>query len=308
MKYSNIFWGVILITLGALFAMRNLDIFYFSWRSVFHLWPLLFIFWGIAVLPIKGVVKLLLTVITVVLGIVLLVNSPSYYRGWFNWKPDTYYYDRGESTEDRPWEEQEFSENYDPEVHYASLNLDAAAGAFHLSGITSHLFEFRTEGNTGPYSVITKDTDDDRVVIDFTHKRFRGREDLKHNVWLKLNDNPVWQINLDVGAARFDLDISPLKIEKVNINGGASDIDLKIGSRHDKVFVNIDAGASDINIMVPEGSGCEVRTQTILSGKELDGFEKIEKGLYRTPGFPGSGNQVFIDIEAAVSGVSVDLY
>jgi hypothetical protein len=314
MKYSNIFWGVILITLGVLFAMRNLDIFFFSWRSIFRLWPLIFIFWGIAVLPVKAFAKLLLTVITVVLGLILLVNSPSYQGGWFGWAPDIYRYDsdhdhdRDSDDEDHPWDSQEFSELYNSDVRFATLNLDAAAGDFRLNGVTTQLFEFETEGNTGPYSVTTKDVGDEGVHIDFTHKRFRGHGNLENSVWMRLNDNPVWQINIDVGAARFDLDLSPLKVEKVDIDGGASAIDLRLGTAYHKILVNIDAGASDINIKVPEESACEVRTQTILSGKEFDGFNKIEKGLYQTPNFSSSSNQIMIDIDAAVSGVTVERY
>lgn len=308
MKYSNIFWGVILITLGVLFAMRNLDIFFFSWHSIFRLWPLIFIFWGIAILPVKSMVKLLLTVITVVIGILILTNSPDYSTGWFNWKPDVYYYDDDRASEDELWENQEFSEAFDPDVGHATLNLDAAAGEFNLKGVTSSLFEFETEGNTGPYSVTTRNVEGEKVIIDFSHKRFRGGKDLNNRVRMQLNDNPVWDFNIDVGAARFDLDLTPFKVALVDIDGGASSVDLKLGDRYDKTHVNIDAGASDINIKVPEGVGCEVRTQTILSGKELDGFNKIAKGHYQTPGFSGSSKQIIIDIDAAVSGVSVEIY
>jgi hypothetical protein len=308
MKYSNILWGVILITLGVLFAMRNLDIFFFSWRSVLRLWPLVFVFWGIGMLPVKSMVKLVLTVVAVTIGIVLLVNSPYNNNSWFKWEPDAFYDGRDRNEDEYPWENQEFSETYKPEMAYASLNLDAAAGEFNLKGITSQLFEFETEGNTGPYSVVTKDVSDDRVLIEFNHKQFRGHDDLQHKVWLRLNQNPVWQITIDVGAARFDLDLSPFKTEKIEINGGASSIDLKLGSLYSKTLVNINAGASDINILVPEEVACEVRTQTILSGKELDGFDKIDRGLYQTPGFSSSANQIIIDIDAAVSGVSVERY
>ncbi len=313
MKYSNIFWGVILITLGLLFAMRNLDIFFFSWRSVFSLWPLIFIFWGIAVLPVKSGLKLLLTVLTVAMGIILMVNSPKYGDGWFFRGPDFHYQDRDydhddEDIDEYTWEKQDFSEEFASDIRYATLNLDAAAGDFRLSGTTSRLFEFESEGNTGPYSVVTKDVDDETVVIDFSHKKFRTTGDLKNTVSMRLNDQPLWNINIDVGAAHFDLDLSPLKVEKVDIDGGASAVELKLGDRHEKTLVNIDAGASDIHIRVPENVACEVRTQTILSGKELDGFNKIDRGLYQSPNFSESANQILIEIDAAVSGVTVERY
>lgn len=308
MKYGNIFWGVVLITLGVLIAMRNLDIFYFSWRSVFRLWPLIFVFWGIAILPVKSMVKLLLTVITVVIGIVILASNPGNFNDWFHWEPYTFRYEQDDDTEEYAWEKQEFSEVYKAEIAFATLNLDAAAGDFNLKGVTSQLFEFETEGNSGPYSVTTRDMEGDKVIIDFEHKRFKGRGNLEHKVWMRLNDQPIWQINIDVGAARFDLDLSPYKVEKVDIDGGASALELKLGNTYEKTLVNIDAGASDIHIKVPEDASCEVRTQTILSGKELAGFNKISKGFYQTPGYSTASNHIIIDIDAAVSGVSVERY
>lgn len=308
MKYGNIFWGVVLITLGVLFAMRNLDIFFFSWRSAFRLWPLIFVFWGIAILPVKSMVKLLLTVITVVIGIVILASNPGNSHDWFRWEPYTYQHEREDDGDHSDWNKQAFSEAYDSDVKYATLNLDAAAGDFHLEGITSMLFEFETEGNTGPYSVVTENIDDDKIVIDFDHRRFSGRNNLEHKVWMKLNDNPVWDINIDVGAAQFDLDLAPFKVAKIDIDGGASALDLKLGKKYEKVIVNVDAGASDIHIRVPEEMACEVTTQTILSGKELNGFEKIKKGVYKTPGYSTTSAHVVIDIDAAVSGVSVVRY
>lgn len=308
MKYGNIFWGVILITLGTLFAMRNFDIFFFSWRSVFRLWPLIFVFWGIALLPVKAMVKLLLTVATVVVGIIILASNPVQHGGWFNPWNDDFSYEREYEEEDYPWKKQEFNEPYDPDIQFATLNLDAAAGSFNIEGLTSRLFEFETEGNTGPYSVLTKDVDENGVIIDFDHKRFKGRSNLEHSVRMRLNDNPVWKFNLDVGAASFDLDLTPFKVENVDIDGGASSIDLTLGEKYNKTYVNIDAGASDITIKVPRDMACEVRTTTILSGRELDGFNKIRKGLYQTANFSEASGQVLIEIDAAVSGITVERY
>lgn len=313
MKYGNIFWGVILITLGALFAMRNFDIFFFSWRSVFRLWPLIFVFWGIAILPVKSMIKLFLTVATVFIGILILANNPGPSYSWFNW-PDDYSYeydndrDYNDEESEYQWEKQDFSEDYDDEVEYATLNLDAAAGEFNLKGVTSQLFEFETEGNSGPYSVVTKNIGDNKVAIDFNHRRFKGRSNLNHQVWMRLNNQPVWKMNVDVGAASFDMDLSPFKVEKIDIDGGASAIDLKIGDKYEKTYIIIDAGATDINIKVPEHMACEIRTSTILSGRDFDGFNKISKGLYQTPNFNSDSGQVLIDIDAAVSGVTVKRY
>ncbi len=315
MKYGNIFWGVILITLGVLFAMRNLDIFFFSWGSILRLWPLVFVFWGIAILPVKSMVKLLLTVVTVAVAVLILASNPGDRHYWDFWLHDRYNYEKEyDRDEDRDRHEDYSSykkhiyEDYTRNIEYATLNIDAAAGDFDLSGITSRLFEFETEGNAGPYNVVTSDVEDDKVIIEFTQKRFRGKKNLKNTVELKLNDNPVWKFNIDVGAANFEMDLSPFKVKDIDIDQGASAIELKLGEKYPKTHVNIDAGVSGIEIKVPKESACEVRTQTILSGKDFDGFVKLRKGLFQTPNFSDSANQIIIEIDAAVSGITVDRY
>lgn len=81
MDYKKVFWGVIFILIGLLFVLKNLDILNFSWYQFLNLWPLLLVLWGIALLPIKGFVKLILSLAMVVLGIYLVNRYDS--GSWF---------------------------------------------------------------------------------------------------------------------------------------------------------------------------------------------------------------------------------
>ena len=308
MKSGNIFWGLLLIVLGGLIFLRNFDIFFFSWSSILRLWPLIFIFWGIAVLPVKSGIKVLLSVITIAIGFSILATNPQGGYFWHRWDNDVRIDWDDEQEEEHPWSEQQFSETMDSSTEFAVLNMDAAAGEFVLSGVTSELFEFYTEGNVGPYEATTRKAGEDRVVIDFDHKKFRGRHNLHNTVEMRLNRNPLWTMNIDIGAADLEMDLTAYRVEKVDIDGGASAIKLKIGDKHPKTKVNIDAGAAGIKIKVPRESACEVHTSTVLSGRDLDGFNKIDRGLYQTPNFSDSANQVMITIDAAVSGVKVERY
>ncbi|MCB2219705.1 MAG: hypothetical protein KQI35_04855 [Bacteroidetes bacterium] len=309
MKSGNIFWGLLLIVLGALIFMRNFDIFFFSWGSILRLWPLLFVFWGISVLPVKSGVKILLSVATIALGLILLATNP---HGGFFWNNNWNRHIRIDRDDDRDkdyeWDEQQFKEAFNESTEMATLNLTAAAGSYSFNGTTDELFEFRTEGNVGPYTATVDDVGENEVVIHFSRKHIRGRDNLRNSVWMYLNETPLWTMNIDVGAAELEMDLTPFRIERIDMDGGASDIVMKIGDRHDLIQINIDAGAAGINIKVPEASACEVKTHTVLSGRNLEGFNKISNGIYQTPNFSDSANQVIIDIEAAVSGVTVERY
>jgi hypothetical protein len=305
MKSENLFWGVILITLGVLIGLRNFDIFYFTWGSLFRLWPLLLVFVGISLLPVKSGLKVVLTFIAIAVGILILASNPRSGSLWWNWTDKVKI---EKEPEEQRWIEQELQEDFQEGTTNAVLRLDAAAGYFVLDGVTSRLYAFETEGNTGNFEATTRQPNDYTTIIRLNQKDFRARGNLKSTVMMKLNDIPVWDFNVNAGAAKIEMDLTPFIVEKVNIDGGASAIELKIGERSNRTQIKIQAGASGISIKVPETSACEIDTKTVLSSKNMLGFNQIESGLYQTPNFSDSANQIHIQIDAAVSGVKIERY
>jgi len=99
-----------------------------------------------------------------------------------------------------------------------------------------------------------------------------------------------------------------LKINELDIDGGASSINLSLGELHSQSRVKINSGASSITIRVPESFACEVNTSTVLSSKDLPGFNKIGGGSYVTPDFSEKENNIIIDVEAAVSSLIILRY
>lgn len=307
MKKGDIFWGALLLILGSLLLLRNFDLFNFSIRSLLRLWPLIFVFWGIAVLPVKQGIKFILFGLTILLGVLILAFTPQREFGWFSWHDwhdDIDYEYKSNDRDDEESSGQDYSDMYDSAITFARLDLNAAAGKFYIKNPTSKLFEFDNEGNSDPY-IITTSLEDSTAIIHVKHKNHIRNKDLDNSAWLSLNPGPVWDLDIDVGAADLEIDVSEFKVERVDIDGGASKIALKLGSKTKYTKVNIDAGASGINIEVPFESACEIKTNTVLSSRNIDGFNKISGGLYQTPNFSDAANQILIEIDAAVSGVEV---
>jgi hypothetical protein len=306
MKTKNVIWGLVLVMIGVLFILKNMDIIYFNWYSIWRLWPVILVLIGVAILPVKSGIKIALTLVTLAVAAIILIVSPSFHQrnsGWsFNW-------DDARKDIDEPGEmDQRIAEAYDTSITSAELKFDAAAGNFRINQSTEELFEFNREGNVGRYNYAIKDLEDRREIsIELEEGRFRN-VDLKNNVSMKLNPNPLWDLRIDVGAASLDLDLSSFKINKLDINGGASSITIKLGSLQDQSRIKIDSGASSINIQVPESFACEVRTSTVLSSKDLNGFNRLGDGTYVTENFSGSSKNIIIEIDAAVSSLQVDRY
>lgn len=71
MKSRNLFLGIIILFVGVISLLVALDVIDFSWTVAWRLWPMLFIFIGVAILPVKEWLKAILLLATLVVGVLL---------------------------------------------------------------------------------------------------------------------------------------------------------------------------------------------------------------------------------------------
>jgi hypothetical protein len=125
---------------------------------------------------------------------------------------------------------------------------------------------------------------------------------------VKLNSLIEWDMDISLGAAEFDADLSAQKVKSIDIDAGAADIEITLGDRSDTTYIDISAGATDIMIRIPQNSGCFVSTETVLVDKDLPGFNNKEKNDYYTDNYYTSNKKVIIKIEGGVSHFEVERY
>lgn len=300
MRYKNLFWGVILIMLGVLYLLKKFDVIWFNWRDIVSLWPALLVLWGISLLPMKALYKLIASFLTVMLVILLIYNNPGkWHSGWI-WIGD--------------WSEREHtevkrSESVDTNSEFGVLRLDAAAGTYIISGTTEELVDFKHIGDSGTYYMRTS-VEGDKHEVRIGPESNRNQFSLyhTHEVELKLNDKLLWDIDLDAGAADIDLDLSPFMVDDLKINGGATSIVIKLGDRSDNVEVDIETGVSSVVLKVPENVACEVKTNSFLVTKELPGFDKVSKSTYVSPNFSSASKNISITFDSGISSLKVIRY
>lgn len=310
MNNKNVFWGIILVLIGSLFIFDNLGFFDFSFRAIFDMWPALLVIWGISMLPIKGGLKTTLSIVTVLLAVMVGVTR-DYSDHWstnFNRHVRVNNMDWDDFDEDRDLSDDvytfSFTEDFDVTIEKAVLNMDIAAGKFRIEDTSSFLIDFDAESNLGQYEKeIMKNGSTTEIYISLEDGHIRSGK-YENRAYIKLNTEPVWEMNLDVGAADFVGDLRDYKVSRVEIDGGASAIKLKIGELHDETFIDIESGASAVKIYIPESAACEVISNTVLSDLDLDGFIKEGK-TYRTANFDEAKQKIYIELDAAVSALNV---
>ncbi len=309
MRSRHIFWGLILILIGALFILKNLEIIYFSWGALLRLWPVLLILLGISLLPIKTGGKLLFSAIAIIIALVLMFNSDHYWH----WKPirfgnGWYFGYHHDDYEEYDWQSEEITEPYNEDIGKAVLIFDAAIGEFTINSTTEELLDFEKEGNMGPYRFATQSKGGKYyITLDLKDNFLRGSK-LSNKANVKLNKNPEWELDIDVAAADIEMDLTPFKVRELNIDGGASDIEIKLSDLLNEVAMNIDASASSISILIPEDFGCELDASTVLTNRDLEGMEKYKDGIYRSFDFNNSQKRVYINMNAAIADISIEKY
>lgn len=318
MSYKKLFWGVILITIGVLFILKNLGIVYFNWSVILSLWPLLLILWGISIIPVNALIRLGLSVAAIIMAF-LLVDSDTYQRKHhFRWNDEQFHFNWEDEDERRSndeentlkWEDtQELSADYEG-TEYASLEFDAGAGTFKIDQTTrDHLAVFHKKGKASQYSLKTR-SEDNRQHVAFKLKNQKVKiPDNYHNIVdARLHPDPIWAFDFNIGAAEIDFDLSEFKIETMKIDGGAADVEIKLGQKHKSTLVRINAGASDIKIKIPKSAGARINTSSILTGKNLDeGFIKSD-GDFITENYESASNIIDIKVQAAIANLTVERY
>ncbi len=307
MKFRNIFWGVVLIFLGVLFIMHNLGLIYFDWMHLWRLWPVILVLWGVSILPAHNLIKLGLTLLVLAVAIYFMVDQTNLYETKeHSWRIEKWDWD--EEDDERYPLDQSFNIPFEDTVGTALLDLDVAAGVFIIEDTTHNMLDFVKRGTKSKYSYVVKREDDRaEIIIDRDDVRITTGKN-KHYVDLNLNTYPVWDFELNVGAASLDFDLSAFKVNNLDLDGGAAAIEIRLGDRYEETTVNVNAGASAIEIEIPESSGCDLRISTVLSGKSISGFEKIEHGHYQTENFTEAENKIYINVDAAVSSTSIKRY
>lgn len=310
MRSKDIFWGVVLVGIGLMFLLRNFDVISFDWYMFRTLWPVLIILLGVALLPINGFIRVILAFL-IMAGSIIFVSQQEHedddffrFPKKFNWN-----WDRDDYKDDnQAWTDQSLSQSYNPDILNAVLELDAIAGDFKLDTTDDYLLKFEKEGNMGLYELKAEEAGSS-VILRLRMEEGRVRRMNRSNsATISLNPQPVWDIKMDAGAAKIDFDLEPFKVERVELDGGAASFKIRLGNLCDNTNLRIDAGAASIEVEVPESSGCEIFTSTVLTSREFEGFIKDSNNRYKTSNFEDATEKISIRIDAAVSSLKVVRY
>lgn len=318
-KFERIIWGVLLLFVGGVLLLDNLNVIQFYWSNVWQFWPVFLIVLGIKMLLNRNGSqlgsKIALGVTVLALGFIF-VGGQEQPMGGNKWM----WSDRDMSIDwddDNKYEGLEFLEPYTvvDSSKKTILNLSGGGTSFKLDeDITDNLFYAIVNRKKGNFSLV-KTTTDTTNTLTFTMK---GKSKSGKSGWsfntggnevdIRLHTQPLWEMNLNMGAGALDFDLSAHKVSVLNFDGGAADVKIKMGELLPIANLNIKTGVANVEIKVPETAGCKIKTRTGLSAKDFKGFVKVEEGLFETSNYQASKNKIHVNLDGGLSNFEVDRY
>lgn len=306
MKTSKIFWGTLFIVLGLLALLNNFSPVTLFWGDIWQYWPVVLVLLGISMLVKHNAGKAMLAGAA---AIVLAVTIFSFVKFGTNFIDNDFEIVFDEN-KDYNYSITQYDEEFDSSLTKAILYVNGGIGSFKIDSTSDKLLYIKTVGIENNFN-LSRDDVEGISTLELSMKKSKfhiGKNKYKNKVNIALNNNLMWDLDFDVGAASMKLDLTKFNINNFNVDMGAASLDVKLGSIAEKTNVVVNAGASKIDISVPEEVGCQLKMDDVLSAHDINGFKRVNSGFYRTKGFYESEKKIFISIDCGVSSINIDRY
>lgn len=323
---SNIFNGIILITIGILLFgyINDFFSFDFSMREIAKYWPLLLVFAGISVFfnerrSVYNPTTALFVAFAIPLGLFhFSVRGIDKVTNKIEDELNIEFNSDNENNSNSKIDTVSNNiENYNvplnSETEYASLDINGGAVGFSLvESSVANVFEAKTQNNQNGFE-LSDEKDGNKQEIEFKMMDNKGKFKFNNKnkfgkIEMKLSTKPIWDLNLNVGASDIKFDLSNYKIKLMDIETGASNLDLKLGNIISESDINISSGLANIKVNIPKDAGCQIITESVLNANTFEGFKEIEKGKWQTDNFNKSTKKIKLKLDSGLSAVKVERY
>lgn len=257
------FGGLSLIAVGAvLLACTTGYLSWAVWVSIFSLWPVLLISAGIDIIG-KSIDREWLRVLSSVVFISALLY------GAFVMPAGTWGLSRPTGGAGEAFAQREVA---GPSVTEGVAKIEAGATLFTVKG-GSDLVSISGDAPAGAKPTMAFTTDGSKADVSVSQPR-------ETVVWVgvsprrrldvTLDRDLRWtSLDIDAGATQGDIDLREVKVERLDVNAGASDILITFGSG--ATVADVQAGAANITLRVPKSAKVSIRLSGALTSANLPG-------------------------------------
>lgn len=288
-NFGRLFWGLLIIVVGIIYFVQNSGLvplnFSLEW---WQLWPTLIIGLGLSLLSSRGIISTLTGMIITLLALGLVVFSFVFNQSAI------------------PASSQNVSISRSDGASSGNIILKTGAGKLTIAGNSNDLISGSLNSTFMEYQT-TSSVIDGVQNVEITGRgsgHVFGRQ--INNADLKLNNDVPVSMSIDSGAIDMNLDYSDVKLDNLDINTGASTLNLTLGDKEDSSHVIIDAGASSINIILPKAAGARVVITSGLSSKNFTDFNQVSNNTYESNNYNSVSKKIDITLSLGASSLNIN--
>ncbi|MGE8378337.1 MAG: LiaI-LiaF-like domain-containing protein [Sphingobacterium sp.] len=315
MNTQRITTGITILFIGIVLLLSQLNSISFNWVGIFRYWPLFIVLAGIRMLVPKDqqigqFIAIGATV--VILGFLTYIglSTPKEPLLTQLLKNKGVQIDMDDPNDKTNYTAQKLQVPLDDKIKSANLNIDLGATSLkNDSTTTSSIFTAYNTSSEYLLGMTTHGESSDKIDINlkgkFKDKDFNSKN---NNTYIALNPNIVWRLNFDIGAIDAKLDLSPYKIEVLDIDAGATSLKLKLGQPLATTKISMDAGASSIEIAIPKNAACRITSDNALSSTSYEGdFLKMD-GMVKSTNYDAATEKFDFDINGGIASIKIRRY
>lgn len=290
---GKLIFGIITTIIGILLILSNFNIisnlnFFETFKYV---WPVGLILAGALIFFNHKILGSVILVITIVFGFVsmtipdnLLINNALY---------------------------EEYTEPYNNEKN-VSYDLEFGATIFLLNKSSNdNLIEINSNTTLNKkinFNVYHKNNNTEIKMNEngnFGINDFVNLDEQTSKLEINLNSKPISNIDLSFGAVDGVIDLRELKVNKIQINSGASSSKIYFANYPTETY--IDCGLSEYTFYFPKDIGVEIDVDGGLLDTDFKDFKKVNEHYY-SPNFDPNKENIKIIINAGTSSFKGEYY
>lgn len=291
-----VFWGLIVL-------LYNLNIINFNFWAILPYWPLLIISIGASLIfqnrrnniLIISSINIILCLVIVYIG---LTSTNKF--------DITDTVSISNSNESTLGSESQIATPYSNNIKSAQLILNGGGLALRIDSNESNELLEATSDHQGVGFKLARKGDDNHPVLEINN--IIRNENKNSKATVLLNSSPIWDIQINMGAAKLNADLRNHKISNFEVNAGATSMNITLGMPTvADSKINMNTAASSFVINIPRDAACRLEMSTVLSSRKLDGFEKIDD-YYQTTNYNTATNKYNISIDGAANSLKINKY
>jgi hypothetical protein len=190
------------------------------------------------------------------------------------------------------------------DLNYGAASIDVNAG-----GLGDSLYQAHVDypgGENPPTISLDRETGALQIKESSSFSPFHLFGARRRHVQITLTDQVPWSIQIGGGAANLRLDLRHARLSKLEISGGANQLDAQLPSPKGTVVISVSGGANNVAIVAPAHSQWRVAVSGGVSAVTINGSSTGNLGgdfQRQSPDYNSATDRFDVEISGGASHI-----